>query len=302
MAAPLVFSLDADLVAGLLCAQLGADPGTLERRRFPDGETWLRVTSAVTQRDCVIVADLVQPDARFLPLCFLAATLRELGAAQVGLVAPYLSYMRQDTRFSAGEALTSRVFAGLVSRHVDWLVTVDPHLHRYRSLDEIYAIPSRVVHGAPLLAAHLRGRNNVLLVGPDAESEQWVSAIAAASGHPWVVGTKLRSGDREVSVRLPDLGGYAGRSAVIVDDVVASGHTILQCLKALQASGFTEVDCACVHGLFAEDSAALLLQGGIRRLISTNTIAHASNAVDLTPALAPAVRDLLEQAATRRAT
>ncbi|WP_164119514.1 ribose-phosphate pyrophosphokinase-like domain-containing protein, partial [Stenotrophomonas maltophilia] len=85
---------------------------------------------------------LAQPNEKILPLIFAAATARELGAARVGLVAPYLAYMRQDRRFNPGEAVTSRQMAHLVSGAFDWMVTVDPHLHRYSDLSEIYSIPT----------------------------------------------------------------------------------------------------------------------------------------------------------------
>src|SRR5690606_16367818 len=99
MASPLLFDLNAHPLAQPLAAALGAEPAALEQRQFPDGETYLRVPGEVAGRDCVILADLARPNAGFLPLVFLASTLREFGAAQVGLVAPYLCYMRQDIRF-----------------------------------------------------------------------------------------------------------------------------------------------------------------------------------------------------------
>src|SRR5690606_27816096 len=140
---PVVFSLESELpLFTPLCQALAAEAGVLHCRRFPDGESYLRIDSPVTGRDCVVLASLANPDARYLPLVFLAATLKELGAHTVGLVAPYLCYMRQDTRFREGEAVTSRLFARRLSEEVDWLVTVDPHLHRYRRLDEIYSIPA----------------------------------------------------------------------------------------------------------------------------------------------------------------
>ena len=83
------------------------------------------------------------PNEEVLPLLFAAATARELGVPSVGLVSPYLAYMRQDRRFKPGEAVTSREVAKLLSDAVDWLVTVDRHLHRYGSL-EIYRIPPRL--------------------------------------------------------------------------------------------------------------------------------------------------------------
>jgi len=290
---PLLFNLSAHPLGAPLAIALGAELGHLAQRRFPDGESYLRVDDAVAGRDCIILIDLAHPDPQFLPLVFLAETLREFGARQVGLVAPYLSYMRQDIRFNAGEALTSAIFARQLSGVVDWLVTVDPHLHRYHSLDEIYRIPSRVVHGAVLLGQWLAGQQNLLLVGPDSESEQWVSAIAAQSGHPWVVGSKKRLGDREVVVTLPDLEPWHERTAIIIDDVISSGHTVLQCTAALQQQGISRISCACVHGLFADGVDQLLREAGLHTLASTNTIPHATNALDISPLLVGPIRDLL---------
>jgi ribose-phosphate pyrophosphokinase len=284
---PLLFSLDdAHPLLSPLCRGLNAEAGQLERRRFPDGESYLRIHNEVTGRPVLVLADLSRPDDKFLPLSFLCDTLRELGASQVGLIAPYLCYMRQDCRFHSGEAVTSRTFARLLSQQIDWLVTVDPHLHRYHSLDEIYRVPSSVVQAAPLLADWLGERQEpLLLVGPDAESEQWVAKIAAQSGHNYVVGSKVRSGDRQVAIQLPDLSAWRQHTAVIIDDVISSGQTVLRCLQALRAQGLQQVDCAVIHGLFADDIAQQLTDKGLRRLITTNAIAHTSNAIDLSPLL-----------------
>jgi len=140
-----------------------------------------------------------------LPLLFAADTARDLGARRIGLVAPYLAYMRQDIRFHAGEAVTSRTFAAILSRHLDWLVTVDPHLHRYHELSEIYRIPTQVVHAAPFLASWIK-RNvaRPLIIGPDLESEQWVSQVAADADAPFLVCEKIRSGDRHVTISIPN--------------------------------------------------------------------------------------------------
>ena len=94
---------------------MAAEIGAIELRAFPDGETYLRFMSDLSGRTLVIVCTLDRPDEKFLPLLFAAATARELGATKVGLVAPYLAYMRQDRRFKPGEAVTSREVARLVS-------------------------------------------------------------------------------------------------------------------------------------------------------------------------------------------
>lgn len=260
---------------------MAGEQGKTNSRLFPDGETYLRIDTPVQNRHCIVLADLSHPDEKYLPLAFLLATLREFGAASVGLVAPYLSYMRQDRRFVEGEALTSRIFAQLLSSQIDWLVTVDPHLHRYHSLNEIYSVPTRVVQGAPLLADWLKGQANLLLVGPDAESEQWLSEIAVLSGHPFVIGSKARYGDRDVVVTLPDLTRFHHHTAVIIDDVISSGQTILKCIATLRSKGIQQIKCAAVHGIFADGIDAQLMTAGLDELVTTNTIVHRSNALDI---------------------
>lgn len=293
---PLVFCLHDHPLADSLAKAMGVQRGEFSARQFPDGESYLRITSDVEGRACIVVADLSHPNTKYLPLLFLVETLRELGASQVGLVASYLSYMRQDRRFVDGEAVTSRIFAKCLSQHIDWLVTVDPHLHRYHSLDEIYSVPSRVVQGAPALAQWLKTQSNLLLVGPDSESEQWVSDIADYSQHPFVIGEKQRFGDRHVEVSLPHIEAHRDRTAVIIDDVISSGQTILECIKTLKSNGIEHIQCVAVHGIFADGSDQALIQAGLSQLVTSNTIPHSSNAIDITPQLMEAVISMLQAA------
>lgn len=294
---PVLFCPGRHAMATSLSRLIEATNGEIETRLFPDGEVYLRIETPVARRDCVVLADLSRPNDKFLPLMFLLENLRELGAATVGLVAPYLCYMRQDNRFLEGEAITSRLFAADLSRHIDWLVTVDPHLHRYRSLSEVYSVPNRVVSGSAALATWLRGQSDTLLVGPDAESEQWVASIAADSGLAFVIGNKQRRGDRDVVVSLPDIGDFRDHTAVIVDDVISSGGTILQCIDALRRGGIERIICLAVHGIFADGVDRRLLAAGLEQLVTTNTITHPSNAVDVSDLIAPAVLDCIEQVA-----
>jgi len=277
----IIFSLDNHPLVEQLSKQLNASIGEYDTRQFPDGESYIRLISEIKNQHCIVVADLSHPNKKYLPLLFLLDTLKELGAASVGLVAPYLSYMRQDRRFVDGEAITSKIFARSLSAHIDYLVTVDPHLHRYHSLDEIYSVPSKVIQGAPALADWLKDQDNLLLVGPDEESEQWVAGIASYSGHPFIIGKKNRYGDRDVEINLPDVSQYQHHTAVIIDDVIASGQTVLCCIGELQKQGLKQIKCAAVHGIFADDSDQVLLATGLSALVTTNTIVHDSNHIDI---------------------
>ncbi len=170
-------------IAQSLASGLNAELGAVRVRRFPDGETYLRFADNLKDRDLALFCTLDHPDGKLIPLLFAARTARELGAGTIGLVAPYLAYMRQDRRFQPGEAVTSRCVAELLSRAFDWLVTVDPHLHRHHALSDIYTIPSRAVQASPLLSAWIKTHvHDPVLIGPDSESEQWVATAAADVG------------------------------------------------------------------------------------------------------------------------
>lgn len=294
MTPPLIVPLSgSELLAGKLAAVLNGELGEVETRRFPDEEVYLRLTANPKGRSIVVVCTLDRPDNKVLPLLFAAGAARDLGAARVGLVAPYLAYMRQDARFKDGEALTSAHFAHLLSSAFDWLVTVDPHLHRYRELGEIYRIPAVALHAAPLLSDWIKAQvPRPLLIGPDAESEQWVRAVALGSDAPHIVVRKQRLGDRDVQVAVPDLTEWPDRTPVLIDDIVSSARTMIETARQIAAAGLPRPICVAVHALFAEDSYRSL-KTTAARIATTNTVPHETNAIDIAPLFINRIADLL---------
>jgi ribose-phosphate pyrophosphokinase len=264
--------------------------------RFPDGEGLVRLRTGVEGQRVLLVGHLDHPDDKTLALLFAADAARDLGAAEIGLVAPYLPYMRQDERFRPGEAITSRTYARLISAAVDFLVTVDPHLHRLSSLDAIYTVRSKVVPAAPAIAEWLtREVPRPFLVGPDSESEQWVADVARRLQAPYVVMTKERRGDRDVQVRMPPGVDCAGRVPVLLDDIASSGHTLAAAAQVLQAAGWERPLCIAVHALLDETGMALLQRTGVARVVSCDSVPHSTNAIALGPLLAEGVRGFLEK-------
>jgi ribose-phosphate pyrophosphokinase len=264
---------------------------------FPDGETVVRVAPGAVTDTAVIVAALERPNAGIIPQLFLAEALREYGAGRLLLVAPYLPYMRQDRRFHAGEGVSARYFARLLSGYYDGLVTVDPHLHRIPSLDAIYTIPSRAVAAAPSVAEWMkRNVERPLLIGPDSESAQWVEALSRRADCPYLVLEKKRYGDREVEVTLPEVGRWLQHTPVLFDDIIASGRTMIETLAQLRQAGLAAPVCIGVHGIFAGQADRDLLEAGAARVVTTNSVRHATNDIDLAAPLVAAVRELLEGA------
>lgn len=272
--------------------QLKAEVVSLETRDFPDGETYLRFCSEIAGRDLALVCTLDRPNTKLVAAYLAAATARDIGARRVGLVAPYLGYMRQDKRFKPGEAISSRHVASLVSSVFDWMVTVDPHLHRYHALGEIYTIPTRAAHAAPLISKWIKENvMNPVIIGPDSESQQWVAAVAVASDAPYTVMEKIRRGDRDVEVSFRDLDPMTDRTPVLVDDIISSGRTMVEAVRTLRSLGFQTPTCLAVHGIFAGDAYSTLLEAG-GRVATCNTVSHISNQIDVTNLLSDAVREI----------
>lgn len=280
-------------LADRLARALDTEIGGIVVRRFPDEETYLRFETALDDKSVALVCTLARPNEKIMPLIFAAATARDLGAARVGLVAPYLAYMRQDRRFQSGEAVTSNYFAKILSNHVDWLVTVDPHLHRHGSLQEVFSVPAHVVHAAPLISAWIRNEvKHPLLIGPDAESEQWVAAVAHDADAPFLILQKVRCGDRDVAISVSDLARWRDHTPVLVDDIVSTGHTMIETIDHLRRSGMRAPVCIAVHGIFAGEALDAMVAAGAARIVTTNTIPHVTNAIDVVPLLVEGIHSI----------
>src|SRR6056297_847284 len=284
----------AETVVAAVVAATGATRGQLDTRRFPDGEVYVRVATPCAGADVILCAGLQPPDETTLSALLTAATLRDLGAARILLVAPYLPYMRQDSRFREGEGITSRYYAALLSAQFDGLVTVDPHLHRYAGLSELYTIPTACVHAAPAIGEWVRENlAEPVLIGPDSESRQWVEAVAEVASAPFIVLDKVRRGDRDVSVSEPDLLDHDGRHPVVLDDIISSGRTMAEAVARVNGRGGPQPVCIAIHPVFADGAVADLRAAGVGRVVSCNTIAHETNAIDVSPLIGDACRGFL---------
>jgi len=291
---PLLVALPGnETMAGCIAENIGGEIAAVESRLFPDGESYFRYLSPVEGRCVALICTLDHPNEKFFPLAFAASTARECGATKVGLVAPYLAYMRQDRRFQPGEALTSSIFARSLSSLFDWLVTVDPHLHRRSTLSEVYEIPTHKVQAAPLFASWITENvDHPLLIGPDEESEQWVGAIAQACGASHLVLKKERKGDRDVAISMPMIADLERITPVLIDDIISSGHTMMKTVEQLNSAGAQDSICMAVHGIFADGAYEKLQRTGARRIVTANTIAHASNAIDVSGVISREIEKL----------
>lgn len=292
---PILFAFPGyERLATTIEQHLACDKGHAVIRHFPDGESYVKLESDVKEQEVLLLCGLDQADTKAMAFMFFTNVARELGAKSVGLIAPYLGYMRQDKRFCEGEAVTSNIFASFLSQQVDWLVTIDPHLHRHKSLAEIYTIPSRVIHAADAIAHWIRSNvEKPVLIGPDEESEQWVADVAQKANAPFTILTKIRHGDKDVDVSVPDVEKYSTHTPILIDDIISTARTMIETVNHLKEAKMNPPICIGVHAIFAGDAYSELQKSKVTDIVTCNTISHVSNKIDMGAFLADATKNML---------
>jgi ribose-phosphate pyrophosphokinase len=265
--------------------------------RFPDGE--MRATVGPAGATTIVCCSLNQPNEKLIALLLAAEALRRNGATRLVLVAPYLSYMRQDAAFHAGEAISQRAIGTLLANNFDRVVTFDAHLHRTPNLGDVFpGTEADNLSAAPaieaLLSAHPPAADTIV-VGPDEESRIWVADIAGRLKLSYCVAQKLRETDQSVRIALPDARQFSERPVLLIDDIVSSGGTLIACGEALTASGASSINAIVVHALFPPPLMPLFGRAGIHSIRSTDSVQHPTNAISLNNLLADALRDELDR-------
>ncbi len=289
----IVFSIPGnEVLANSIATTANYTTGKAIIRTFPDQESYVRLISKVTGQKVIIVCSLDRPNDKIMPLLFLAKTAKEMGAQEVTLIAPYLGYMRQDKRFHEGEAISSKIFAEIISKYLDYIVTIDPHLHRYKTLSEIYSISTTVLSATNKISEWIKTNiENPILIGPDQESGQWISSIAEKIDVPFRILRKIRHGDSEVEVSVPQLQEYQNHNPVLVDDIISTGRTMIETVTHLNNLNMKATTCIGVHGVFASRAFEQLQQAGVAQIVTCNTISHPSNAIDISGLIIDCLKD-----------
>ncbi|MBI4017003.1 MAG: ribose-phosphate diphosphokinase [Candidatus Aenigmarchaeota archaeon] len=245
----------------------------LNSKRFPDGELYLRFPKQISRKVVLVQSMHPAPDNAIIEAIFAGKTAREIGAKKVTLAAPYLAYLRQDKRFKKGECVSNRIMAGLLD-FFDEIITIDPHLHRISSLQEIFSNKARHITANQLIADFIsKNHPDSILIGPDIESGQWAAEIAKKINHPFTILKKKRYSAETVRVKVHAPEVVKGRTVILVDDIISTGHTMLEPIKQLKKLGAKKIICICVHGIFAENALEKLKHAGAE-VIATNTIAN----------------------------
>ena len=283
--------------ASSLSSSMGARLCEPAYKTFPDGEDYVRLTCSVKDEQVVVVKTMYPDQDRSLVTSILIAdALKEAGAGDVILVAPYMAYARQDRAFLEGEAVSIRaVMRALWSAGYHALVTVE--LHKDESLKHF---PGRALSVRPFayMAKAIGLDGDVVVLSPDMGALPRARELAAELGASYDYIEKQR--DRvtgEVTMRPKEL-DVSGKRVVIVDDIISTGTTVAKAAQILRSLGATDVKVIVAHALLAPGAENRLREAGIGVIHAANTTPAQSPMVvqiDVAPLVAQRLRELLYQ-------
>ncbi len=270
---PLLLSGRSNPVLAYQIAQaLGVKLGECEIESFPDGEIYVDIKEKLLGCDVYLVQSTSPPVAEnLLELLLLADASRRAGAAHVTGVIPYVGYARQDRRASAGEAVSGRVAADILSSALDRIISVDLHKPTFEGF---FTCPVEHLSAVPLLAETVKESlpENPVLVAPDLGAAKLVNAYADILDLPVAYIYKVRETGEKVTVRNI-VGDVAGRSPILVDDMISTGGTMVKAMEALLSKACeSNITLIATHGLFVGEGPEKILSHPVSRIVVTDSI------------------------------
>ena len=290
---PLIFNLTSSpLINKNLLTQCNGKLGEVIFKQFPDGENYIRINTNIKNKDIVLIESMNQANDKIVALQFFAKLAKELGARSIGLVAPYLGYMRQNKAYNSNEVVSAKYLGNIISEHFDWLITVYPHHARDNQDTSFFSIPTNYINIENLIANWIKEKyNNFFLVGPDQGSNSLITNIAKKINCPYTVFKKTTINDSSIKIDAPTLNEFQQKVPIVIDDIITTGNTLLHTVNILKQADFPPPVCILIHPLFVNK----LPQMDVQEIVTCNTITHSTNAIDLSREVGIAISHLLPQ-------
>jgi ribose-phosphate pyrophosphokinase len=278
-----IFALQATADLGKAVADaLGCKLAAHEEREFEDGEHKVRPLESVGKANVYVVQSLhsgprESASDKLCRLLFFIGALKDAGAARVTAVVPYLCYARKDRRTKPNDPVTTRYIAGMFEAvGTDCIVTLE--VHNLVAFENAFRCRTVALTGTPLLVDYALkfGDERLSVVSPDTggakRAELFRETLEAALGRP--VGKAFADKHRSAGVVSGDLfvGDVAGTTALVIDDLISTGGTLLRAARAARQAGARRVIALVTHGLFMAGSTEVLTDPAIDRLVVTDAV------------------------------
>lgn len=256
-----------------MCRYLGTELGQSETITFSEGSTFVRVNETVRNQDVYLVQSIgLQPNDEFVEILFWIDAFKRASAKSVTLIMPYFGYAKGDKKDEPRVSIRARVCADAIEGvGVDRVVLMDLHAPQIQGF---FRKPVDHLCAMPLLCEYVKrlDLDDLVVVSPDAGFAKGARKYGGYLGVPVAVGDKSRSGHDECAEVVDIIGDVEGKNALIVDDMVLSGGTLIELANELRRRGARRVLACVTHLLCKEDGLRRILESPIELLIATDTV------------------------------
>ncbi len=253
---------------------------------FPDGECYTRIEVDSLDDDVVIVQNTF-PDTKIIETFLLQDAAKKLGAKSITLVIPYFGYARQDRVFKAGEPESANIMCRHLDMCCDRVITID--IHKEATLDN-FTCAHKDLKAAPVIADFFKDKGVDIILSPDIGAAGRAECVGKCMGLPHDHLNKTRLSGTEVRIQ-PAEADVNGKKVLIVDDMIATGGTIIAATAALKEAGATEVYVACTHGLFINNALERFNGSPIDSVVCCNTLNTPVSRISVAELVAEAIKD-----------
>jgi len=272
-----------------IAKKLKASYSELKIKKFPDNELDIQFQKNPKKRNLFLTQSFYgNINKKIVETLFAAHTAKDLKAKTINLIALYFPYLRKDKRFKSGECISAKVMTKLFSIF-NKIYIVEPHQHRIKNIRKLFPNSKRIII-AKDIASYIKNKKikDAIFIGPDIESKQWVTETTKFLRTKPIILKKQRLGSRKVKIKLQKKIKIKDRNIVIIDDIISTGHTMLETIKELKKLKPKKIYCITIHGIFAENALKKLKK--YAQVVSSNTIPSKVAKIDVSETIAKQIK------------
>lgn len=252
----------------------GIPLGDIELFKFSNDESFVKINDNVRGADVYVIQPTSFPvNDNLMDMLIIIDALKRASAGRINCVIPYYAYARSDKKDQPRVPITAKLVADLITiAGADRVVTVDLHADQIQGF---FNIPVDHLYAIPLFARYFKSimqMEDIVVVSPDSGGANRARALAKRLNCSLAIGDKRRSGNDDRAELLNIIGDVAGKTAILFDDIIDTGGSLVKVANALQEQGAKRIFAACTHGVLSGKAISLLEASPIQKLFITNTI------------------------------
>jgi len=293
-------------LAAEVAKELGEHLCPIETKKFPDGERYIRIKGNIEKKVIVIQSTGYPQDENLIELLFIIKNLKSLGAEEIKVVIPYFGYGRQEKRFKEGETISAEIVANLIqSSGANEVISINLHEDSVRNF---FNIPTQNISAMPPITEYIANiSNDPIIIAPDKGALGFAEEISKTLGCNSSYLEKVRLSPDKVETKIADIevdlknnnnenisqvaiNHVEGKETFIIDDIIATGGTIVNAIAILKEHGAKSVSVCCVHPILVNDALLKMYAAGAKSIAGTDSLNSEVSCISVAKTIANTLR------------